>query len=256
MFEFPFSNLHELNLDWILKQVKKFSELIVPMQEATSNVELALENAETALNDAQSAVEDSNLARETAEQALIVAEQAASGTIADGAVTSAKLAAGAVTTGKIAGNAVTTSNLQNACVTSEKIPANAIITGLIANGAVTNAKISDGAISGIKIQDSSVSSSKLAANAVTIGTINPSCRLLYDIYKITLSGVNSSNRTFNAPGITSDHKVFPDGYAVFSNPTAVRGYLTIVSGTNSITVNGSLSGSTDISLVMCKIMEV
>ena len=67
MFNFPWSNFHELNLDWILSVVKEAKEIFVKGE-----------------GDIQHAVE-------TADQALETAEQAAAGVIADGAVTIPKL---------------------------------------------------------------------------------------------------------------------------------------------------------------------
>lgn len=67
MFDFPWSNFHELNLDWILSVVKEAKEIFVKGE-----------------GDIQHAVE-------TADQALETAEQAAAGVIADGAVTIPKL---------------------------------------------------------------------------------------------------------------------------------------------------------------------
>lgn len=67
MFNFPWSNFHELNLDWILSVVKEAKEIFTKGE-----------------GDIQHAVE-------TADQALETAEQAAAGVIADGAVTIPKL---------------------------------------------------------------------------------------------------------------------------------------------------------------------
>ena len=67
MFKFPYTNLHELNLDWILSVVKDAVEIF--------------KNGEA---DIQHAVE-------TSEQALETAEEAAQGVVADGAVTIPKL---------------------------------------------------------------------------------------------------------------------------------------------------------------------
>lgn len=66
-FMFPWSNFHELNLDWILSVVKEAKEIFVRGE-----------------GDIQHAVE-------TADQALETAEQAAAGVIADGAVTIPKV---------------------------------------------------------------------------------------------------------------------------------------------------------------------
>lgn len=67
MFNFPWSNFHELNLDWILSVVKEAKEIFTKGE-----------------GDIQHAVE-------TADQALETAQQAAAGVIADGAVTIPKL---------------------------------------------------------------------------------------------------------------------------------------------------------------------
>jgi len=67
-----------------------------------------------------------------------------------------------------------------------------------------------------------------------------------DVYKVKLPSVSSSKRTFTVNGITANHEMIVEGFAYFSNPSAVTGTLTITTGTNSITVSGSLSGTTDI----------
>lgn len=153
MFKFPYTNLHELNLDWILEQVKKFSELIPHMETAVDDVQEALDDATEAVNKAEQALEDAGQAIETAEEAKEIAEQAASGTIADGAVTTPKLADGAVTTGKIADNAVTTAKLNAEAVTTAKINIGAVTSDKLASGAVTNGKIADSAVTLVKLGD-------------------------------------------------------------------------------------------------------
>ena len=117
MFVFPWANLHELNLDWILQQVKRLVD---------SNDEF---------ND------KADYAVETADEAKTIAEQAAQATIADGAVTTQKLADGAVTGNKIAQATIQTGNLSAGCVTTPKILDNAVTTTKIADNAVTNDKI-------------------------------------------------------------------------------------------------------------------
>ena len=130
-FRFPFSSLHEINLDWILAQVKKFSELIPPMETAVEDVQALSSDVAQAVEDAAAAVEDANEALETAEEAKEIAEQAAQGTIADGAVVTSKIADGAVTTAKINDGAVTTAKIDDGAVTTVKID----------DGAVTYAKL-------------------------------------------------------------------------------------------------------------------
>ena len=67
MFGFPWSNFHELNLDWILNVVKDAKEIFV---KGESDIQNALE---------------------TANQALETAEQAASAVVADGSITIPKM---------------------------------------------------------------------------------------------------------------------------------------------------------------------
>lgn len=180
-FKFPFSTLHELNLDWILEQVKKFSELIPPMETAVEDVNALTDDVQQAMEDAQTAVEQANEAAETAANALEVAEQAASGTIADGAVTTPKLAAGAVTTAKIDDGAVTgakiaagtiqAANLDAGCVTTTQILDGTISPNDLGSECVTNSKIGAAAVTTNKINDGAVTTSKLDAGAVTTAKI-------------------------------------------------------------------------------------
>lgn len=121
MFKFPFSTLHELNLDWILAQVKKFSELIPPMETAVEDVQELQTDVEQAVEDANTAIENANAALETAEEAKEIAEQAAQGTIADGAVTTPKIANNAVTNAKMADDAINTANIIDGSITEAKL---------------------------------------------------------------------------------------------------------------------------------------
>ena len=171
-FFFPFSTLHELNLDWVLNQVKKFSELIPPMEEATTNVQDALDKSEEALNDAEQALEDAGDALTTAQEAKDLAEQAAQGTIADGAVTTAKIADGAVTTIKIADGAVTTNKIADGAVTGNKIGSATIQTGNLSTGCVTTTQILDGTIATADIADSAITSAKIANGTIQVADMD------------------------------------------------------------------------------------
>lgn len=176
-FKFPFSTLHELNLDWILEQVKKFSELIPPMETAVDDVQALQTDVEQAVEDANQALEDANQALETAEEAKEIAEQAAQGTIADGAVTTVKLDDEAVTTAKIADGAVTgakiaagtiqAANLDAGCVTTTQILDGTISPNDLGAECVTNSKLGANSVTTTKINDGAVTTAKLDAGAVT-----------------------------------------------------------------------------------------
>ena len=65
MFKFPYTNLHELNLDWILEKVKHFAELVPPMETAVEDVQSLQSDVEQAVEDANQALEDAGQALET-----------------------------------------------------------------------------------------------------------------------------------------------------------------------------------------------
>ena len=147
-FFFPFSTLHELNLDWIMDRVKTLWE-----------------QAEDNNNKADYAVA-------TAEEAKTIAEQAAQAQIGDGAVTTAKLADGAVTTVKLADSAVTTVKINDGAVTNAKLALNAVESANIKDGEVKTSDIADGAVTTAKITDSSVTRAKIMDGEVVNSKIN------------------------------------------------------------------------------------
>lgn len=159
-FKFPFSTLHELNLDWILEKVKTFAELIPPMETAVEDVQTSLTTAQEALEDATEALESAGQALETAEEAKEIAEQAASGTIADGAVTTAKLADGAVTSAKILDGTIATVDIADGAVTAAKLAAGAAKDNIETN-----------TLNGLKLLDSSIPTDKLSSGCVTTSKI-------------------------------------------------------------------------------------
>ena len=129
MFFFPFSTLHELNLDWILNKVKTLWE------QADENNQKA------------------DYAVETADEAKTIAEQAAQAQIADGAVTTVKIADGAVTNAKLAANAVESANIKDGEVKNSDIADGAVTTAKITNSSVTRTKIMDGEVTYTKLNN-------------------------------------------------------------------------------------------------------
>lgn len=67
-----------------------------------------------------------------------------------------------------------------------------------------------------------------------------------DVYKVTLPSASASKKSFTAAGITANHVMVVEGWAYFSNPNAVTSDLTITTAANSITITGTLTGTTDI----------
>lgn len=74
---------------------------------------------------------------------------------------------------------------------------------------------------------------------------------LKDAIEVTLPNVSDSARTFTVTGITADHKLVQEGYAYLSNPKATGSDLTLTTGANTITVGGTLTGTTDITATFC-----
>lgn len=97
MFGFPWTNFHELNLDWILKVVKKAEDIYTT---GDKNIDYAVK---------------------TAEEAKTIAEQAAQAQVADNSVSTPKIVDGAVTTQKLADGAVTTPKIADGAITAAKL---------------------------------------------------------------------------------------------------------------------------------------
>lgn len=162
-FLFPFSTLHELNLDWILSKVKTL-----------------VDNNEEFNDKADYAVQ-------TADEAKAIAEQAAQAQIADGAVTTQKLADGAVTGNKIAQATIQTGNLSTGCVTNAKISDGAVNSAKLAANAVETANIRNGAVTKDKILDGAVSLTKLDETVTN---------LVNDYLNIGINGANDSKTVY------------------------------------------------------------
>ena len=76
-------------------------------------------------------------------------------------------------------------------------------------------------------------------------------RTCHDVVDVTLPSVSSSRRTFTANLITADHELIQNGFAYLSNPSAAGSDLTLTTADGSITVSGTLSGTTDIIATFC-----
>ena len=73
----------------------------------------------------------------------------------------------------------------------------------------------------------------------------------HDVIDVTLPNVSSSNLAFSVTGITADHELVQNGFALLSNPSAASGDLTLTTGAGTVTVGGTLTGTTDIQATFC-----
>ena len=168
MFNFPWSNFHELNLDWILSVVKEAKEVF---DDGRSDIDYAVS---------------------TADEAKEIATQAAEATIADNSISTQKLQNGAVTNAKLANNSVTTANIVDRTIIGNDIAENTIESYNIKNGTIIEADMADEAVTSAKIAPGSVTYAKLADDAVNTSKITDGAiiasKLSANLKKINLHG--------------------------------------------------------------------
>ena len=164
---FPYSDLHSLNLDWILTKMKETAAQaakaiadsanalaqVIEAKTAAQDAQTAAQNAQTAANNAQTAADN---AATSAENAVTVAQAAKSAaqkaqntanTAQSAAQTAQSTANDAlskfpVKTVDIADSAITNKKIEKGTIGSDQLGMGAVTTDKIANGAVTNKKIS------------------------------------------------------------------------------------------------------------------
>lgn len=97
-FKFPYTSFNQVNLDWIMRTLKKLEPAATLVEEAAATLEEAQQTSAEAQETAELAQEtvstvtvQAAAAVATAEEAKEIAQQAASATIADGSVTRIKL---------------------------------------------------------------------------------------------------------------------------------------------------------------------
>lgn len=134
---------------------------------------LSQDDSAEARSSAAAALQEAQDAKNEADQALIVAQtafdradEAATGVIADGAVTTIKLADAAVTTPKLTDSAVTENKLGTNSVTPDKIQNGAVDNLKLANDSVTEFKLANDAVTSNKILQFAVTAPKIAPEAV------------------------------------------------------------------------------------------
>lgn len=227
-FFFPFSTLHELNLDWIMDRVKTLWE-----------------QAEDNNNKADYAVE-------TADEAKTIAEQAAQGQIGDGSVTTVKLADGAVTNIKLAANAVESGNIKDGEVKTSDIADGAVNTTKLAASAVTTAKIDNEAVTKSKLDSSFIGTGSFDTTSQTvIGAVNE----LDGNIDNAINAITNLDRAFkefhfyyNSVSVSGGNSgtVFPNNIASLPESYVVLGVRGIWTGAGNIVVRGYVAETGEI----------
>ena len=153
---FPYSDLHSLNLDWILNKMKETAAQaakaiadsanalaqVIEAKTAAQNAQTAAQNAQTAANNAQTAANNA----QTAAQAAQSAAQNAESSVSD-AVQTAQAAQGTAATAQETAQSaldkfpVQTADIANGAVLADKIGAFQVTSGKIARGAVLAEKL-------------------------------------------------------------------------------------------------------------------
>ena len=187
---FPYSDLHSLNLDWILTKMKETAAQaakaiadsanalaqVIEAKTAAQNAQTAAQNAQTAANNAQTAA---NNAADSAENAVNVAQaakstaqaaQSAAQTAQSAAQTAQSAAQTAQSTANTAQSAAQTA--QTAAQTAQTAADNALSKFPvkredIADLAVGQKQLGPGAVSVDKISDKAVTTPKIKNGAVT-----------------------------------------------------------------------------------------
>lgn len=172
---FPYSDLHSLNLDWLLSKMKetatqaaqaiadsaKALAQVIEAKTAAQNAQTAAQNAQTAANNAQTAA---NNAADSAENAVNVAQAAKS---------TAQAAQSAAETAQNTANTA-----QSAAETAQSAAENAQSGVNTANGEIDTLKRRF-PIKNSDIADSAVSREKLLSKCVTLDKMNTTDSYLY-----------------------------------------------------------------------------
>lgn len=91
-FKFPYTSFNQVNLDWIMKTLKKLEPAATLVEDAAATLAEAQQTAEAAQEAVDTVTAQAAEAVATAEEAKDIAEQAAQAVVVDGSITRAKLA--------------------------------------------------------------------------------------------------------------------------------------------------------------------
>ena len=227
---FPYSDLHSLNLDWILSKMKETAAQaakaiadsanalaqVIEAKTAAQNAQTAAQNAQTAANNAQTAA---NNAADSAENAVSVAQAAKSAAqtaqnTADAAKSAAQTAQSVAQTAQSTAETAqsTAETAQSTAETAQTAAQNAqtaannalnkfpVQTADIANGAVLADKIGNFQITSGKIANAAVVPDKLGPNEMRLKEIPIGYPVEKGSLTITYNGTSlivSSNTFYN-----------------------------------------------------------
>ena len=251
---FPYSDLHSLNLDWILTKMKETAAQaakaiadsanalaqVIEAKTAAQDAQTAAQNAQTAANNAQTAADN---AATSAENAVTVAQAAKSAaqTAQNTANTAQSAAQTAQSTAQTAQSAAETAQsaaqtAQSAAQTAQSAANNAlskfpVTSENIANNAVITDKIADNAVSVDKIRARAITKDKIANGAVTNEKLaNNSFYVAFGSYS-ELSQISATE--INAGGGVFDFKRAATRAAIFT----ASGYSSYTAGSDRHNLN-------------------
>ena len=170
---FPYSDLHSLNLDWILTKMKETAAQAAKAVADAANALAQVAEAKAAALSAQTAAQDAqtaaNKAAGNAASAAANAVQALNA--ANSATTAAQNAQNTADAAQVAAqNAQTTADGANTAANEAKTS----VSELSSKFPIKREDIADGAVDGSKIEDVSIDTSKIAALAITSNKIDNS----------------------------------------------------------------------------------
>ena len=130
--------------------------------------------------------------------------------------------------------------------TSAHVPGDVIMLSGILYTVTDDVAAGDRFVVGTNIELTNIGQ-ELSKQSQQIGTlVTAEAKTFKDGYEVTLPNVSDTNRTFAVAGITANHSLVQEGYAYLSNPSAATGDLQLVTAAGTVTVSGTLTGTTNI----------
>ena len=207
---FPYSDLHSLNLDWILTKMKETAAQaakaiadsanalaqVIEAKTAAQDAQTAAQNAQTAANNAQTAADN---AATSAENAVTVAQAAKSA--AQKAQNTANTAQSAAQTAQSAAQTAQSAAQTAQSTANDALSKFPVKTVDIADSAITNRKIEKGTIGSDQLGTGAVTTDKIANGAVTNKKISATFSVGLGAYslteKTTSAGIAAGEASFS-----------------------------------------------------------